>query len=62
MRFGAMKRTVIVCAEACPMSTIPRRALRETPAAELRGVAMRLLAVLAFAVLAVLLARLTMGP
>ena len=44
------------------MSTIPRRALRETPAAELRGVAMRLLAVLAFAVLAVLLARLTMGP
>ncbi len=44
------------------MSTIPRRSGREPPAAQLLGVAIRLLAVLAFAVLAVLLARLTMGP
>jgi hypothetical protein len=44
------------------MSTIPRRAGPESPAAELCAVAIRLLAVLAFACLAVLVARLTMGP
>jgi hypothetical protein len=43
------------------MSTIPRLSGRERLAAELSGVALRVVAVLALAVLVVALARLTMG-
>ena len=53
---------VVVSAENSSMSTIRPRIRRVSPASELRGVAMRLFAVLAFAVLAVFIARLSMGP
>lgn len=44
------------------MITIPRRVGQESAASELCAVALRVVAVLAFAVLVVFIARLTMGP